>query len=84
MWVGAGPTGGAGPLRRPGDEALLPAGRLQPVALVLVGVAVGAAHGHVVFVTLQSTDGSGSKVRPSQGNRSRDRSHDLPGTDRRI
>lgn len=48
------PTDGAGPLRRPGDEALLLAGRLQPVALVLVGVAVGAAHGDVVLVTLRS------------------------------
>lgn len=29
------------------------AGRLAPVALVLVGVSVGAAHGDVVFVALE-------------------------------
>ena len=46
-------TGGAGPVRHPGDEPLLFAGRLSPVALVLVGVSVGAAHGDVVFVALE-------------------------------
>lgn len=47
------PTGGAGPLGHPGDQALLPAGRLQPEALVLVGVPAGAAHRDEVFVALQ-------------------------------
>lgn len=51
-----GPTGVAGPLGHPGDEPLLFAGRLQPVTLVLVGVPVGAAHRHVVFVTLDIKD----------------------------
>lgn len=67
------PTDGAGPVGHPGDEALLLAGRLQPVALVLVGVAVGAAHGHVVLVTLQSRDtphqrraGTASRPLPGQ------------------
>lgn len=35
---------------------LLLAGSLFQVAFVLVGVAVGAAHGHVVVVTLTGTD----------------------------
>lgn len=46
-------TGGAGPVGHPGDESLLLAGRLSPVALVLVGVSVWAAHRDVVFVTLE-------------------------------
>lgn len=46
-------TGGAGPVGHPGDESLLFAGRLSPVALVLVGVSVWAAHRDVVFVTLE-------------------------------
>lgn len=46
-------TGGAGPVGHAGDEPLLFAGRLAPVALVLVGVAVGAAHRDVVFVALK-------------------------------
>jgi len=46
-------TGGAGPVGHPGDEPLLFAGRLSPVALVLVGVSVRAAHWDVVFVALQ-------------------------------
>lgn len=47
------PTGGAGPVGHPGDQALLPAGRLQPEALVLVGVPAGSAHRDEVFVALQ-------------------------------
>ena len=35
---------------------LLLAGSLFQVAFILVGVAVGAAHGHVVIVTLMGTD----------------------------
>lgn len=47
-------TGGAGAVRHAGDEPLLFAGRLSPVAFVLVGVAVWAAHGDVVFVALEN------------------------------
>lgn len=47
------PTHGAGPLGHPRDEPLLFAGCLSPVALVLVGVSVGTAHGYVVFVALK-------------------------------
>lgn len=46
-------TGGAGPVGHPRDGPLLFAGRLPPVALVLVGVSVGSAHGHVVFAALE-------------------------------
>lgn len=46
-------TGGAGTARHAGDESLLFAGRLSPVAFVLVGVSVWAAHGDVAFVALK-------------------------------
>lgn len=46
-------TCGAGAVRDSGDEPLLFAGRLAPVALVLVGVPVGAAHRDEVFVALE-------------------------------
>lgn len=45
-------TGGARALRRHEYLALLLAGRLAQVALVLVALPVGAAHGHVVAVAL--------------------------------
>ena len=48
-----GLTGGAGPVGHPRDGPLQFAGRLPPVALVLVGVSVGSAHGHIVFAALE-------------------------------
>lgn len=46
-------TCGAGAVGDSGDEPLLFAGRLAPVALVLVGVPVRAAHRDKVFVALE-------------------------------
>lgn len=60
------PTHRAGSFRHPGDEPLLLAGCLLPVALVLVRVPVGAAHGDVVFVALQTENRcSGTSSRPA-------------------
>lgn len=54
-----GLTSRAGPVRRPSDEPLLLAGCLSPVAFILVGVSIRAAHWDVVFVALKMKNTKG-------------------------
>lgn len=49
-------TSGTRSLGHQQDFTLLLAGSLFQVALILVGVTIGATHGHVVIVTLMGRD----------------------------
>lgn len=62
-------TSGTRSLGHQQDLTLLLAGSLLQVALVLVGVTIGAAHGHVVIVTLMEGTQSSSVSHTGRGNR---------------
>lgn len=60
-------TSGTRSLGHQQDLTLLLAGSLLQVALVLVGVTVGAAHGHVIIVTLMEGTQSSSVSHAGRG-----------------